>query len=70
MVLPIGPRRWTCSVCGWEYLSTGTSDVLKPNEDYFEQCPRCSSDLLDTQTPGTSADRLATLIDKYFKPFR
>lgn len=52
MPLPLPPKEYQCTACGWQQRTLGGSDTLAPGIDVFDTCPECGCQHLQVRKLG------------------
>lgn len=65
MPIPLPPRTFICSHCGWQRTSIPTSDALRLGVDWFSLCPSCQHTELETR-PASRAEIMRERLNQFF----
>lgn len=66
MPIPLPPRTFICSHCGWQRTRIFTSDALQLGVDWFSHCPSCQHAELETRL-ASRAEIMRERLAQFFR---
>ncbi|TRO25849.1 hypothetical protein EQ826_12535 [Ectopseudomonas mendocina] len=69
MPIPLPPRTFICSHCGWQRTRIITSDAFKLGVDWPAHCPSCQSTDLEIR-PASRTEIMRERLNLFFRQSR
>lgn len=63
MPVPMAPKTYTCPHCGWHKTVMPASDVLIRNHNWFDACPSCQHQPLETR-PASLTEQMISRVKR------